>query len=227
METSVRASFRLPRLDFARTDPSFRRAGSRVPRAQVAAPVVRSRPVSAFPHPLWRGGAGARAQNGCGVMASPRVARVVRSRAGSVFSHRLWRGGVGAGAQNGGGNLGVRRGSDASSSGGLRRSAAGCQWSSSRHVMSRGAIPGWVFRGPSGRPLRPGSGAGFRYRPSGDDSPTDYAAAMVKAGRPGLGGGCRCVAKSRVPLLSRAQCDLSMTGIFDMPRSAAEPTRPA
>lgn len=233
MTTSVRAPSRLPRLDFARTDPPVRRAGSLVPSARVS--------------PLF-------------------VAPAARSRTGSVFSHPLWRGGVGAGTQNGCGNRGVRRGADALLGRGVQRPAAGFRWSSSRHVMSRGAIPGWVFRAHSGRSLRPDPWGNSCYRPSGGDSPTGCVAVVIEAGQPGLDEGCQRVAKGYVPpwhradasrircevpavvsdrrcagrglrrkvgqpaqksLSSRVRAHLSVERMFCVPRSAAEPARAA
>ncbi|SUB48405.1 Uncharacterised protein [Nocardia brasiliensis] len=347
METSVRAPSRPPRLDFARTDPSVRRAGSLVPSARVSPPlvapavhsrtgsvfshglcrgvvgaraqkgcgilcgvpicrlgcsrcwrgavvpspragalVVDSRTGSAASHRLWRGGVGAGAQNGCGILcgvpicrlgcsrcwregvvSSPRSgALVVDSRTGSVFSHGLWRGVVGARAQNGCGNRGLRRGADALLGRGVQRPAAGFRWSSSRHVMSRGAIPGWVFRAHSGRSFRPDPGRNSCYRPCGGDLPTGCVAAVIEAGQPGLDEGCQRVAKGYVlpwhradasrircevpavvsdrrcagrglrrkvgqpaqkSLSSRVRAYMSVERMACVPRSAAEPTRPA
>ncbi len=328
MDTSVRAPFHLPRLNFARTDPPVRRAGSLAPSARVSpplvAPTVRSRTDSASSHPLWRGAVRAGAQKGCGVVSSPRLgALVVGSRTGSVFSHGLWGGAVGAGAQNGCGilcgvpicrlgcsrcwrggvvssprsgalvvgsrtgsvfshglwggavgaeaqegcgNRGVRRGADALLGRGVQRRAAGFRWSSSRHVMSRGAIPGWVIRAHSGRSFRPDPGENSCYRPSGGDSPTGCVAAVIEAGQLGLDEGCQRVAKGYVPswhradaprircavpavvsdrrcagrglrrkvgrpaqksLSSEVRVHLSVERMFCVPRSAAEPARPA
>ncbi len=230
---------------------------------RVPAPVARSRTGSVFAHPWWRGGVGAGTQNPCGnrcglpicrlgcsrcgrggAVTSSRAGLVVGSRTGSAFPHGLWRGGAGAGTQNGCGNCGVRRGFDGPSSGALRRSAAGFRRSSSRHVMSRGAIPGWVVRAPSGGSLRPNSEGNFRYLPSGSDSLTGRAATMITAGRPGPDECCRGVAKGDMPPRYRAdvsavRCEvsavapskvrahMSVKGMVCVPRSAAEPTRPA